>query len=195
MCVQTLGQKDPLEEGMATHSSILAGESHGQRSLEGYSPRGHKESDMTERLSTQSDLIMDKNGFGSSGMRKYLSFTPYKYPFLPHSFLCWEEWSFWIQMREKDFPVQSLLLFSHSFMSDSLPPHGLQHARLPCPSPSPRACSNSSLSISSSVIPFSSCLQSFPSSASFPMSWLFTSGGQSIGASASASVLQMNIQS
>ena len=50
MCVQTLGQKDPLEEGMATHSSILAGESHGQRSLEGYSPRGHKESDMTERL-------------------------------------------------------------------------------------------------------------------------------------------------
>ena len=112
---------------------------------------------------------MDKNGFGSSGMRKYLSFTPYKYPFLPHSFLCWEEWSFWIQMREKDFPVQSLLLFSHSFMSDSLPPHGLQHARLPCPSPSPRACSNSSLSISSSVIPFSSCLQSFPSSASF--SW------------------------
>ena len=48
MCVQTLGQKDPLEEGMATHSSILAGESHGQRSLEGYSPRGHKESDMTE---------------------------------------------------------------------------------------------------------------------------------------------------
>ena len=82
MWVQTLGQKDPLEEGMATHSSILAGESHGQRSLEGYTPTDHKESDMTEQLSTQSDLIMDKNRFGSSGMRKYLSFTPYKYPFL-----------------------------------------------------------------------------------------------------------------
>ena len=73
--------------------------------------------------------------------------------------------------------------------------------RLPCPSPSPRACSNScplSLwchpTISPSVVPFSSCLQSFPESESFPMSWLFSSGGQSIGASASASVLPMDIQ-
>ena len=80
-------------------------------------------------------------------------------------------------------------------MSDSLWPHGLQHARLPCPSPTPRACSNSSPSnqwchptISSSVVPFS-CLQSFPSSGSFPMSQFFTSGGQSIKVSASASVL------
>ena len=86
-------------------------------------------------------------------------------------------------------------------MSDSLQPHALRHHRLPCPSPSPRACSNScSLSqwchptISSSVIPFSSCLPSFPASGSFPMSWLFTSGGQRIGASVSASVLPMNIQ-
>ena len=77
----------------------------------------------------------------------------------------------------------------------------LQHARLPCPSPSPRVCSNLCPSrqwchpaISSSVIPFSSCLQSFPASGSFLMSWLFTSGGSSIGASASASVLPMNIQ-
>ena len=75
------------------------------------------------------------------------------------------------------------------------------HTRLLCPSPSPRACSNScSLSqwchptISSSVIPFSSCPQSFPALGSFPMSQLFTSGGQSVGASASASVLPMNIQ-
>ena len=75
-------------------------------------------------------------------------------------------------------------------------PHGLQHARLPFPSPSPGACSDScSLNqwlhptILSSVIPFSSCLQSFPASWSFLMSWLFTSGGQSIGTSASASVL------
>ena len=85
-------------------------------------------------------------------------------------------------------------------MSDSLWPHGLQHARLPCPSPTPRACSNSCPlsqwchpTISSSVVPFSSCLQSFPASGSFPMSQLFSSGGQSIGASA-ASVLPMNIQ-
>ena len=91
--------------------------------------------------------------------------------------------------------------FSHSVVSDSLWPHGLQHARLPCPSPIPRACSNACPSsqwchptISSSVIPFSSCLQSFPASGSFPMSQLFSSGGQSIGASASASVLLMNIQ-
>ena len=91
--------------------------------------------------------------------------------------------------------------FSCSVMSDSLQPHGLQHARLPCPSPSPGACSNScplSLGchpiILSSVVPFSSCLQSFPAAGSFLMSWLFTSGGQSIGASASASVLPMNIQ-
>ena len=94
-----------------------------------------------------------------------------------------------------------LLLFSHSVMSDSLWPHGLQHTRLPCPSPSPGACSHScSLSlwchstISSSIVPFSSCPQSFPASGSFPMSQLFTSGGQNIGASASASVLPMKIQ-
>ena len=86
-------------------------------------------------------------------------------------------------------------------MSDSLWPHGLQHARLLCPSPTPGACSNSRPSsqwchptISSSVILFSSCLQSFPASGCFPMSKFFTLGGQSIGASASASVLPMNIQ-
>ena len=93
------------------------------------------------------------------------------------------------------------LLFSHKVVSNSLRPHGLQHARPPCPSLSPGVCSNSCPlsrwchpTISSSVIPFSSCLPSFPASRSFPMSWLFTSGGQSIGASASASVLPMNIQ-
>ena len=91
--------------------------------------------------------------------------------------------------------------FSHSVMSDSLWPHGLQHARLPCPSPTPGVYSNPcSLSqqchptISSSVIPFSSHLQSFTASGSFPMSQFFESGGQSIGVSASASVLPMNIQ-
>ena len=95
--------------------------------------------------------------------------------------------------------VQSVQ-FSHSVMSDSLSPRGLHHARPPCPSPTPRTCSNSCPSSwwchptnSSSVIPFS-CLQSFPASGSFPMSQFFTSGGQSIGVSASASVLPMNIQ-
>ena len=86
-------------------------------------------------------------------------------------------------------------------MSNSWRPHGLQHTRLPCPSPTPRACSNSCPSswwwhptISSSVIPFSSCLQSFPAPGSFPVNQFFASGGQSIGVSASASVLPMNIQ-
>jgi len=86
-------------------------------------------------------------------------------------------------------------------MSDSLWPHGLQHTRLPCPSPTPGAYSNSCPlsrwchpTISSSVIPFSSRLQSFLASGSFPMSQFFASGDQSIGVSASASVLPMNIQ-
>ena len=95
----------------------------------------------------------------------------------------------------------SSVQFSHSVMSDSLRPHGLQHARPPCPSPTPRAYSNSCPScrwchptISSSVLPFSSHLQSSPASGAFPTSQFFTSGGQSIGASASASVLPTNIQ-
>ena len=100
------------------------------------------------------------------------------------------------------FSVQfSSVQSSHSVVSNSLRPHGLQHPRLPCPSPTPRACSNSSPhrwwchpSISSSVIPLSSHLQSFPASGSFLMIQFFTSGGQSIGVSASASVLSMNIQ-
>ena len=86
-------------------------------------------------------------------------------------------------------------------MSSSLRPHGLQHTRFPCPSPSPRACSNSCplsqwchRTILSSVVPFSSCLQSCPVSGSSSMSPFFTSGSQSIGVSASSSVLPMNIQ-
>ena len=91
--------------------------------------------------------------------------------------------------------------FSHSVMSNSLWAHGLQHARLPCPSPTPGDYSKSCPScrwchptISSSVIPFSFCLQSFTASGSFPMSQFFAPGGQSIEVSASASVLAMNIQ-
>ena len=93
------------------------------------------------------------------------------------------------------------LQFSCSLMLDSLQPHGLQNARFPCPSPIPGACSNSCQScwwchptISSSAIPFFSCLQSFPASGSLQMSQFFALGGQSIGVSALASVLLMNIQ-
>ena len=107
----------------------------------------------------------------------------------------------WVSLARGGGGALSHLLFSFSVVSDPLWPHGLQHARLPCPSPSPRACSNSCPlnqwchpAISYSVVPFSSCLQSFPASGSFLMSWLFTSGGQGIGVSASASVLPRNIQ-
>ena len=93
------------------------------------------------------------------------------------------------------------LQFSHSVLSDSLWHRALQHARLPCPSPTPGAYSNSSPSsrwchpaISSSVIPFSNCTQSLPASGSFPMTQLLTLGGPSIGVSASALVLPMNTQ-
>ena len=94
---------------------------------------------------------------------------------------------------------QSVNQFSHSVVSDSLRPHESQHARPPCPSPTPRVYSDSCPSsqwchpaIASSVVPFSSCRQSLPASGSFPMSQLVSWGGQSIGVSASASVLPMN---
>ena len=91
--------------------------------------------------------------------------------------------------------------FSHSVVSNSLRPHGLQHSRPPCPSPTPGVYSNACPlsqwchpTVSSSVVPFSSHLQSFPTSGSFQMSRSFTSSGQSFGVSASASVLPINIQ-
>ena len=105
--------------------------------------------------------------------------------------------AFWKKSYEKPSSVQ----FSRSVMSNSLWPHELQHSRPPCPSPTPRVYPNSCPlsrwghpTISSSVIPFSSCPQSFPASGSFQISQLFTSGGQSIGVSASASVPPMNTQ-
>ena len=95
----------------------------------------------------------------------------------------------------------SSVQFHRWVMSNSLRPHGLQHDRLSCPSPTPGAYSNSCplnqwyhLTISSSVVPFASCPQSFLASGAFQMSQFFASGGQSIGVSASASVLPMNIQ-
>ena len=107
----------------------------------------------------------------------------------------------WKGPRVPEWLSHSVSQFIHSIRSHSLWPHGLQHARLPCPSPTPRAYSNSgplSLwchpTISSSVFTFSSHPQSFPASGSLPMSQFFASGGQSIGVSASASVLPKNIQ-
>ena len=103
--------------------------------------------------------------------------------------------------RDYKHSCYMLLLLSCSVMSDSLRPHGLQQASLSCPLPPAEACSNSCPlsqwchpTIWSSVIPFTSYLQSFPASGSFLMSWLFVSSGQSLGASASASVLPRNIQ-
>ena len=100
-----------------------------------------------------------------------------------------------------DYLNTSSVQFSRSVVSDSLQPHGLQHTRPPCPSPTPRVYSNSCPlsqwchpTISSSVVPFSFPLQSFPASGSFQMNQFFASGGQSIVVSASALVLPMNIQ-
>ena len=108
--------------------------------------------------------------------------------------MLWEMKKCWCDMLV-GIVVQSLSSVWH------FRPHGLQHTRLSCPSPSPGTCSNSCPlsrwchpTVSSSVIPFCSCPQSFPASGSFPMSQLFASGGQSIGASGSASVLPVNIQ-
>ena len=140
---------------MATPPVAMPWEFHGQRSLTGYSPLGHKELDMTEWLT--------------------LHFHP---PMCRYVLYVAVQWLRCVQLW----------------------PHGLQLARLPCPKLSPRVCSNSWLlsrwchpTISSSVIPFSFCPQSFPPSGSFLMSQFFASGGQSFGVSASASVIPIHI--
>ena len=108
---------------------------------------------------------------------------------------------FWLGKSQKNKNIREAQSVQSSVLSNSLQIHGPRHARLRCPSTMPGACSNSCPwsqwchpTISSSVVPFSSCLQSFPASGSFPRSQFFTSGGQSIEVSASASVLPMNIQ-
>ena len=171
--VWSQGRKDPLEKEITTHSSFLPGKSHGQRSLAGYSPWDHKESDMTEQL-TFSHTIINEWTVRVRGGRT-----------------C-EGCISWI-LREKLFMC---FQFSHSVMSNST-----QHTRPPCPSPAPRVDPNSCPlsrwchpTIPSSVVHFSSCLQSFLVLESFQMSQLFSSGGQSIGVSASTSVLPMNTQ-
>ena len=124
--------------------------------------------------------------------------------------ICWDpdsqgvgirRWGLWEVMRSWGCSPPMMLLFSCWVMSSFFWPRGLQHARLPCPSLSPRVCSNSCPlsrwchpTISSSATHFSSCPQYFPAPRSFPVSWLLASGGQSIGVLALASVLPMNIQ-
>ena len=120
-----------------------------------------------------------------------------KYDFLSHIFFVLTTQFSVYSVGDQSHSVQ----FSCSVLSDSLQPHGLQHARLPCSSPISGASSNSCPSswwchptILSPVVPFSSCLRSFPASESFPLSQFFASDGQSIGVSTSASVLPMNVQ-
>ena len=116
----------------------------------------------------------------------------------------WNNWCFRCSSQLSQIIISAGVLsvqFNHSVVSDSWRPHGLQHARPPCPSPTLRVYSNSCPlsrwchpAISSSVIPFSSCPPSFPASGSFQMSQYFVLGGNSVGVSASASVLPINIQ-
>ena len=132
-------------------------------------------------------------------------------PALQMSRLPWRGWSKWALSSglasgpdtfcPTALPLEGIAQFSHSVVSDSLQPHGLQHVRLFCPSPTQRVCSNSCplswwcyTTVSSSVVPLPSCLQSFPASGWFPMSQFFTSGGQSTKASTSASIPPVNIQ-
>ena len=132
-----------------------------------------------------------------------LDIVSYLYSFSRYHFIYeWSHivWFHWYEMFRVGKIIETESRFSSVTQSClTLRPHGLQQARPPCPSPTPRACLNSCPSswwchttISSSVVPFSSCLQSFPASGSFPVSQFLASGGQSIGAS--ASVLPMNIQ-
>ena len=168
--IWSLVWEDPLEKGMATHSSIL-----------------------TWRI----PWTEEPGGLQSMGLQRVRhdwatnTFTP------PFILLLFQHRG----LKPKMGKCFSSVQFSHWVMSSSLRPHGLQHARPPCPSPTLRVHPNPcplgrwcNPTISSSVIPSSSCLQSFPASGSFQMSKFFTSGGQRIGVSASASVLPVDIQ-
>ena len=200
--VQSLGQEDHLEKGMTTHSVFSPGELHGQRSLVGYSPWGRKS--CTQLTNTFTFTVLQSERYQSilETMKSSI----------------WDSWlrvnCLWLLLLSniystcsevKEFTdvgsISTSVQFSRSVISNSLRPHGLQHTRLPCPSPAPGTYLNSCPSsqwchptISSSVVSFSSHLQSFPAPWSFPMSKFVISGGQSIEVSASASVFPMNIQ-
>ena len=150
-----------------------------------------------QRLTLPNDVLWDWRPFHFTTPLPVPLYSDFLFELLIASF------SLTLQMNLIQTPARwfGSVQFSRSVVPESLQPHRLQHTRPPCPSPNPKACSNSCPlswqwhpTISSSVIPFSSCLQSFPASWSFPMSQFFAAGGQRIGASASASVLPMNIQ-
>ena len=141
-----------------------------------------------------------KTTCGVQAMKDFQGFTEWGGIYWSLCFVLFFNWSN-IGLSHYMFHAFSSVQFSRSVMSNSLRPHESQHARPPCPSPTPGVHSNSRPlsqwclpAISSSVVPFSSCPQSLPGSESFPMSQLFTWGGQSTGVSASASVLPMNTQ-
>ena len=133
---------------------------------------------------------------------KYLYFhSLFNISFRNDVYLLWTKYCLLYHLFQLNLFKSTSVQFSRSVVSDSLRPHESQHARPPCPSPTPGVHPNSCASsqwchpaISSSLVPFSSCPQSLPASESFPMSQLFAWGGQSIGVSALASVLPMNIQ-
>ena len=172
--------------------------SYRQRSLADYSLWGRKELDTTEWLSTHSEVKeLGETTLVTLGLLGRV-FIPLELPdwgVFPDGRASHTMWLSWVRGILQGGLEDVLPLL------DSLWPRGLQHARPPCPSPTPGACSNSCPSsqwchptISSSVVPFSSCPQFFPASGSFPVSQFFASGGQSTGASVSASVLSISIQ-
>ena len=156
------------------------------------------------RLLRPLDFPGKRTGVSCHCLLRYSSLTNYNFLSRPVLVLMggFEGHLFPVSVTQPQEDVSGQLAqFSCSVTSDSLRPHGLEHARFPCPSPTLRACSNSCPlsqwchpTISSPVVNFSSCLQSFPASGSFPMSQFFTSDSQSIETSASASVLPVNIQ-
>ena len=168
--VRSLGWEDPLEKEMATHSSIPAWR------IPWREEPGRLQSMRSQRIGH--DWATSFFHFDTQFIKNFLNFIYF-----------W--WNKWNQVGK----LKLFLLFSPPW------PHGLQHARLPCPSLFPGVCSISyplsqhcHPTILSFITPFSSCPQSFPASGTFLMSQFFTSGGQSTGVSASASVLPMNIQ-
>ena len=223
--VQSLGREDPLQKGVLTHSSILAWKipwmeepgrlqsmgsqrvghdwvtslSHGTSGKEhACQCRRHKRCGF--HLLSQEDPLEECMAVflpgESCGQRSLASYSQWGQK---ESDTTEATWHTWCMLFLLDLTV--VQSFSCVPLFFFLRPHGPQHVRLPCPSPSPGVCSNlcplsqwCHPTISSSVTLFSSCLQSFPASGSFPMSQLFPSGRRSIGASASASVLPMNIQ-